>query len=556
MEKLIKSFVFLFLITILSNANVFAKNSFSAFGSESIGIGYDTNYLFSSLTNGLNTKAVLKNTNIAASPPTVTSPIYYCQNSVATPLTATPSGGGTLNWYNAVTAAALPGAPTPSTTTVGSTTYYVTQTITGVESTPRTPIVVNVVADNGATILGLTCDPSQILPADKNSSVFFDWGNNPAISNSYNYSYSVQGGPPVTGTTGTSHWQIFGMLPGQSATLILTSATHPCVPAQTKTCTVPCLTTVTPTFAPILTSYCINEVPPILVLPTTSTNFPAITGSWNPSSINTTTSGITNYIFTPDPVLFPCALTKTLPITVKALVTPTFAGIPTTVCQNATAPILPLSSTNTPAITGTWSPFPVDTATLGPTTYTFTPNSGQCASTTLTTVTITVVNPANTLVSVDWTVTNAFTDNQIVTVIASAAGNYLYQLDDGPFQVSPVFENVSSGIHTITVKDIYGCSTPITVNNVLVINYPKYFTPNGDSYNDTWNISGLKDQLNSRIYIFDRYGKLLKDISPQGLGWDGMYNGQPMPATDYWFTVEYTEQTIYKKFKSHFSLKR
>lgn len=527
MRKLIKSFVFLFLITVLSNASAFAKNSFSAFGSESI----------------------------ATAPPTVTTPVYYCQNSVAKPLTATPSVvGATLKWYTALTVGvALSGAPTPSTTTVGSTTYYVTQTITGVESTPRTPVVVNVVADNGATILGLTCDPSQILPADKNSSVFFDWGNSPLISdNSYNVSYSIQGGPIITGNTGLSHWQVFGMLPGQSATLTLTAATFPCVPSRTMTCTVPCgASTVTPNFAAI-PSFCAGTTP-VPTLANTSPN--GITGTWSPATISNTVSG--SYVFTPDPVLFPCALTKTLPITVKALVTPTFAGNPTTVCQNAApAPVLPPRSTNMPAITGTWSPAVVDATTLGAVTYTFTPTPGQCASTTLTTVTITVVNPANTLVSVDWTVTNAFADNQIVTVTASAAGNYLYQLDDGPFQESPVFENVASGIHTITVKDIYGCSTPITINNILVINYPKYFTPNGDSYNDTWNISGLKDQLNSRIYIFDRYGKLLKDISPQGLGWDGMYNGQPMPATDYWFTVEYTEQTIYKKFKSHFSLKR
>jgi gliding motility-associated-like protein len=62
--------------------------------------------------------------------------------------------------------------------------------------------------------------------------------------------------------------------------------------------------------------------------------------------------------------------------------------------------------------------------------------------------------------------------------------------------------------------------------------------------------------LNTRIYIFDRYGKLLKDISPNGSGWDGTYIGQPMPADDYWFTVEYSEQNSIKKYKSHFSLKR
>lgn len=129
-------------------------------------------------------------------------------------------------------------------------------------------------------------------------------------------------------------------------------------------------------------------------------------------------------------------------------------------------------------------------------------------------------------------------------------------MDSGPFQTSPVFENVASGLHSITVEDLNGCSSPITDNNVLVIGYPKYFTPNGDTYNDTWNIFDLKDQLKSRIYIFDRYGKLLKDISPKSAGWDGTYVGHQMPATDYWFTVEYEEQGITKKFKSHFALKR
>jgi gliding motility-associated-like protein len=64
----------------------------------------------------------------------------------------------------------------------------------------------------------------------------------------------------------------------------------------------------------------------------------------------------------------------------------------------------------------------------------------------------------------------------------------------------------------------------------------------------------------AKIYIFDRYGKLMKQIAPNGLGWDGTYNGQPMPSTDYWFTVEYNEpnstNVITKEFKAHFSLKR
>ncbi len=526
MKKILKSFVCLLLISTFSYASELNKinnNSIAVF---------------------------------ATAPPIVTSPIYLCQNSAAVPLTATFSVGAIHNWYgtNAIGGVASPTAPTPNTTSVGTTTYYVSQTIGGIESA-RVPIVVNVVADNGATILTFRCDPSQILPADKNSSVFFDWANNPLISNSYNFVYTIQGGAPIKGNVNVSHYQVFGMMPGQSATLTLTSATHPCVPALTLTCSVPCgASTVTPTFAPIPTNYCVGDVAPIL--PVTSTNGSAITGTWSPSIINTSAAGTTNYVFTPDSILFPCALTKTLAITVKSLIIPVFTGIPTTVCQNSTAPALPPNSSNTPSIAGVWNPALVDTSVLGNATYTFTANAGQCASTTPTPVTINVVNPANTLVKVDWTVTNAFADNQIVTVAATAPANYLYQLDNGPFQDSPIFEYVASGTHSITVKDLYGCNTPMTVNNVLVINYPKFFTPNGDGFNDAWNIFDLRNQSGSRIYIFDRYGKLLKEISPNGAGWDGNYTGHPMPATDYWFTVEYTEQNTVKKFKSHFSLKR
>jgi gliding motility-associated-like protein len=186
--------------------------------------------------------------------------------------------------------------------------------------------------------------------------------------------------------------------------------------------------------------------------------------------------------------------------------------------------------------------------------YLFTPDSGQPCAPTDKIIGVTV-NPSNAILNLKWTVTEAFAKNQIVTVIDPVGANYMYQIDSGPFQTSPLFENVASGPHSITVKDINGCSELID-NNVLVIGYPKYFTPNGDNYNDIWNIPTLSDQLNARIYIFDRYGKLLKDISPKDPGWDGTYIGQPMPADDYWFTVDYVEQNIVKKYKSHFSLKR
>ena len=99
-----------------------------------------------------------------------------------------------------------------------------------------------------------------------------------------------------------------------------------------------------------------------------------------------------------------------------------------------------------------------------------------------------------------------------------------------------------------------GCADTIAL--VSVFDYIKFFTPNGDGYNEKWNVKGLASQPESKIYIYDRFGKLLKQISPQGEGWDGTYNGYQMPSDDYWFTVTYIENGEDKQFKSHFAIKR
>ena len=725
MKKKHRSFLYLLLVVCLSNVTLYGYSRVDAFDSVAVLL-------------------------VPPAAPAVVSPIYYCQNSSAVQLTATPSPGAALVWYGTSATGGSPSAvaPTPSTTAVGQTSYYVSQ-VDGTGESPRAVIVVNVVADNGAVILNFRCDPTQ---ATTTTSVFFDWSNNAALgSNTYNYTYTIEGGGSGSGTTGVSHQEVFGMAPGQKATMILSSATSPCATA-TLTCSVPCGTsTVTPNFAQIA-PFCSGDPAP--VLGNTSPN--GITGTWSPATVSNTASG--SYVFTPNPTTFPCALTQTLAVTVTPRATPTFTTIPTTVCQNAAAPVLPLNSNNTPSISGTWSPSTVNTSVLGPVTYTFTANAGQCVVATKTTATITVqanvapnfasigaictgnpvpvlattspngitgtwapaainnttsgsyvftptagqcatkqtlpvtitprtvpnfpaiasfcegttapildnnvaspngvsgtwapatisntasgsyvftpnanqcatnqtlnvtvnlrispgfnsfaicsgsvppvlqttspngikgtwspavvnnmntgsyiftpdsnqcanpetivvtVIPSNTLTDFQWTVTEAFAENQVVTIIAIASGGkYLYQLDDGPFQESPIFEYVSSGYHTVTVIDEGGCSVPIVRTNILVIGYPKYFTPNADGYNDRWNIYELQDDVSSKIHIFDRYGKLLKEITPDGTGWDGTYNGRPMPGNDYWFVVEYRENDILKKFKSHFSLKR
>jgi len=172
----------------------------------------------------------------------------------------------------------------------------------------------------------------------------------------------------------------------------------------------------------------------------------------------------------------------------------------------------------------------------------------SCMATASTTVTVS--SPPLTYSAVVTTL--AFADDHQIQAEATGLGVYVFQLDDGPFQDSGLFTGVQAGTHIITIKDANGCGS-VTIS-VSVIDYPLFFTPNQDGYHDTWNIIGIDGT--AKIYIFDRFGKLLKQLSPTGEGWDGTYNGNPMPSSDYWFQVIYIEDDIQKEVRGHFTMKR
>ncbi|MFI2742262.1 choice-of-anchor L domain-containing protein [Zhouia sp. PK063] len=146
-------------------------------------------------------------------------------------------------------------------------------------------------------------------------------------------------------------------------------------------------------------------------------------------------------------------------------------------------------------------------------------------------------------------------NNNTITVFIEGEGDYQYAINNinGPYQDSNIFENVSAGFTTIYVKDKFGCG--ISAKEVAVVGYNKFFTPNGDGINDYWQLKGINTltQPNSLIFIFDRFGKLVKQIRVDSKGWDGMYAGKPLPSSDYWFTVTLNNGRI---FKGHFTLKR
>ena len=155
--------------------------------------------------------------------------------------------------------------------------------------------------------------------------------------------------------------------------------------------------------------------------------------------------------------------------------------------------------------------------------------------------------------TIELTETVDFSDPNNITITISGIGNYLYILDDGEPQDSNIFENVSLGYHTLTIIDLNGCSD--ITKEIVVIDAPKFFTPNNDSYFDTWHITGVEELPGTVVYVFDRYGKLLIILDSNSGGWDGIYNGQLMPATDYWFLADVKKGNTALQVKGHFALK-
>lgn len=232
--------------------------------------------------------------------------------------------------------------------------------------------------------------------------------------------------PTVNPTGGTYSWSSgqatssITVTPSTTTSYTVTYATGSCFSSATATVTVN--TQTTPTFTQ-LGPFCSGTN---FTLPTTSTN--GITGSWSPSINNTST---TTYTFTP--TAGQCASTTTMNVVINSQIAPTFTQLGP-FCSGTNF-ALPTTSNN--GISGTWSPAINNTST---TTYTFTPTAGQCATTTVMTVTI-----------------NA----QIIPIFT---------------QLGPYCQNTSVGtLPNTSTNGITGTWNPATINTTTTTTYT--FTP-------------------------------------------------------------------------------
>ncbi|NHM06369.1 T9SS type B sorting domain-containing protein [Flavobacterium sp. CYK-4] len=288
-------------------------------------------------------------------------------------------------------------------------------------------------------------------------------------------------------------------------------------------------------------------------LPSVSVN--GISGSWSPSFDNVSSQ---NYTFTPNPGQ--CAISGSLRIDVAP--NPAYAetayiclDVNNQVIRPATVDSHLLASDYTFTWTQDGNPLTsvtpsIQALQIGVYEVLATHRVTGCTITITTTV---LAIPTATAIAY---VNEDFADQQqIIVKVTGGSGDFMYQLNDGPYQPGNIFPIDKGGDYTIRVKDISGCHN--FELQVTALNYPKYFTPNDDGYHDTWNVQGLQPSQNGVITIFDRYGKLLKQFRTTADGWNGIYNGRPLPGTDYWFVIDYqTLSGVTKTFRSHFSLKR
>ncbi|WP_248722698.1 T9SS type B sorting domain-containing protein [Seonamhaeicola sp. ML3] len=299
-------------------------------------------------------------------------------------------------------------------------------------------------------------------------------------------------------------------------------------------------------------------------LPTTSIN--GITGTWSPALDTTTT---TTYTFTPN--MGECANSIRLTIDVNTIVDPVFDVINPIIGGTSLDP-LPTTSNN--GITGTWSPTLDNTAT---TTYTFTPNAGECANSTTITIVVddSIVPECTTLIlptsggfgipintDLEWNVASNATGYRLRIGTSSGASDILNALDVGDVTAYDFVSDLPNNTNIfVTIMpyndngDALSCSEYFFMTEGNTFNSelpPKFFTPNNDTINDSWVVPNTENNISS-IFIYDRYGKLLKEILDPSTGWDGIFNGKLMMASEYWYKIVYNDGTL---FTGHFSLVR
>jgi gliding motility-associated-like protein/uncharacterized repeat protein (TIGR01451 family) len=247
-----------------------------------------------------------------------------------------------------------------------------------------------------------------------------------------------------------------------------------------------------------------------------------------------------------------CSFSKTVEIQVDPKIIPSIVGNQI-ICYGEPVTLWASGGANylwtSPASGVIMSPNEAETeAYLSETTvFTVEISRGACMETLSTTVT--VLPPVEMADEPMWEKLNAVR----ILMKDSNEPAYQFKMDNGVYQSSNLFENLTEGLHTATARDKNGCTDRIQFK-VVRLYIPPFFTPNDDEDHNEWVIEGIENFPNAEIDIYDRVGKHLATLPPTNPRWDGTANGYEMPSTDYWYRIFIPDTG--EKFVGHFTLKR
>ena len=145
---------------------------------------------------------------------------------------------------------------------------------------------------------------------------------------------------------------------------------------------------------------------------------------------------------------------------------------------------------------------------------------------------------------------NIVSEGSSIVINMMNSGDFEYSLDGNVYQSTPIFQNVSGDYYMIHVREFNGCGIVTKLHLHFIA--PKFMTPNDDGDNDTFTLKGIESFSSSEVYIFDRYGKLLKSGKNGPFSWDGTFNNNKLPTGDYWYIVKIDGHEMV----GHFTLKR
>ncbi|MDO5978921.1 T9SS type B sorting domain-containing protein [Flavivirga spongiicola] len=161
-------------------------------------------------------------------------------------------------------------------------------------------------------------------------------------------------------------------------------------------------------------------------------------------------------------------------------------------------------------------------------------------------------NDCSNFVNVD-TLDNVVT-NISYTLPALINGNYFEQSGGNGIQYNT--GDTITNSQTIYIYNETACDSNESSFSILIIEddyyIPKYFTPNNDGRHDFWQVFDSNNSV-KMTHIFDKYGKLLKSLTPNSQGWNGTFNGNPLNTDDYWYVVTLNSGEV---IRGHFALKR